>query len=223
MNIKPEGDGQLMIRQATQPPFKEQNILCLIMGHYNVTGILYHRGQFVRSNCPSCGFHQVVELISNTTCLDATNISEARLSEAIYWGRRKPKLVRAFLLRMLSDEASIERELSRILSAIDQAKLEYYQTIRRWLIDFVGDDLGTLDEVLISGGGSEIFFEKLKDFFETLGDIKIVKNGGTRADSAVRKAFKLKKDDPNVSRLVDCFGVHHALFERVSGSLKKVS
>ena len=94
LNIKPEGAGQLMIRQTTQPPFKEQNLLCLIMGHYNVTGILYHRGQFVRSNCPSIGFHQVVEFISNATCLDSTNISEARLGEAIYLGQRKPKLMK---------------------------------------------------------------------------------------------------------------------------------
>ena len=54
LNIKPEGAGQLMMRQATPglPPFKDVNLLCLIMGHYNVTGILYRRGQILRSDCP---------------------------------------------------------------------------------------------------------------------------------------------------------------------------
>ena len=71
----------------------------------------------------------MVELVNNATVLDPTNISEARLGEAIYWGRKKPKLVRAFLLRMLSDSVSIDRELERILLAIDNAKSEYCLSI----------------------------------------------------------------------------------------------
>lgn len=217
LDIKPEAAGLLMIRQAesSKTPFRQKNLLCLLMGHYNITGILYQRGQIVRKDCPSLGFHQVVDSVVNSTCLDSTNVSEARLSEAIYLGAAKPKLIRGFLIKMFTDEASLDLEQSKIVKAIEQAKKEYWSKIRHWLIGLVEEDLGILEEVLISGGASELFSTELKEFFTDNSEAAVVFNGGRRTKSAIQKSFALKGNTGQIARLVDCFGIHQALLEKV--------
>lgn len=217
LDIKPEAAGLLMIRQAERKlaPFKQRNLLCLLMGHYNVTGILYQRGQIVRKDCPSLGFHQVVDSVVNSTCIDSTNISEARLSEAIYLGDKKPKLIRGFLIKMFSDEAKLSLEQEKIMEVIEQAKKEYWSKIKHWLTNFVEEDLGLIEEVLISGGGSELFCTELKEFFANNSDAIVVFNGGRRTQSAIQKSFNLKGNQKQIARLVDCFGIHQALQEKV--------
>ena len=217
LDIKPEAAGLLMIRQASRQlaPFKQRNLLCLLMGHYNITGILYQRGQIVRKDCPSLGFHQVVDSVVNSTCLDSTNLSEARLSEAIYLGDKKPKLIRGFLIKMLRDEASLALEQSKIMLAIEQAKKEYWSKIRYWLISLVEEDLGILEEVLISGGASELFSTELKEFFKGNSEATVVFNGGRRTKSAIQKSFNLRGHSEEIARLVDCFALHQALQEKV--------
>ena len=225
LDIKPEAAGLLMIRQAERKlaPFKQRNLLCLLMGHYNVTGILYQRGQIVRKDCPSLGFHQVVDSVVNSTCIDSTNISEARLSEAIYLGDKKPKLIRGFLIKMFSDEAKLSIEQEKIMEVIEQAKKEYWSKIKHWLTNFVEEDLGLIEEVLISGGGSELFCTELKEFFANNSDAIVVFNGGRRTQSAIQKSFNLKGNQKQIARLVDCFGIHQALQEKVVKSEETAS
>jgi hypothetical protein len=217
LDIKPEAAGLLMIRQAEPKlaPFKQRNLLCLLMGHYNITGIVYERGQMLRSDCPSLGFHQVVDSVVDSTCLDSTNISEARLSEAIYLGDKKPKLIRGFLIKMLRDEASLNLEQEKTLLAIEQAKKEYWLKIRHWLISLLEEKSGALEEVLISGGASELFSTELKEFFTGNSDATVVFNGGHRTKSAIQKSFNLRGNTGQIARLVDCFGIHQALQEKV--------
>ena len=67
---------------------------------------------------------------------------------------------------------------------------------KRWLIDFVGEDLATLDEVLVSGGGNELFFDQLKEILSETSSAKIIRSGGRRTGQAIRKVFFLKSFRP---------------------------
>jgi hypothetical protein len=214
LDVKPEGAGQLMIRQADSnaQPFKSRNILCLIFGHYNITGILYRRGQIQRKDCPSIGFFQIVESVADNTGLDKTNIPEARLAEAVYFGRDKPEYIRAFLLGSLSNSKNLSNQAERIFQAIEQSTLDYWVLVERWLKDFLAEDLVIVDEVLVTGGASKKLEKQLKEFF---AHALVVRGGSSGVVKAIRHSFNLKANDPLIDRLVECFGVHTALLQKI--------
>ena len=204
LSILPEGAGQLTLRQGqlSEQEFGRRNILLLIMGQYNITAMLYQRGQCAKVESPAHGFHDLVNDVLNRTSLDASAIPNTVLVEAIYKGRSNPDQMRSLLIGRVEKEEHLNTLAAEIGQVVTEAFDAYWKSTANWLKTMLGPDLATLDEVLIGGGATTAFKEELEALF---AGTKVIWGGGIKRE--ISQTFGLKPFDPMVSRLVDAYGV----------------
>ncbi|MFB2920236.1 MULTISPECIES: hypothetical protein [Aerosakkonema] len=220
LNILAEGAGQLALRgtQLSEAEFARKNILVLVMGQYNVTAMLYQRGQCVKIESPALGFHNLVNYVLDKTALDASIIRRAQLTEAIYYGRDDRSLLQALLIGKVEKEEHIQQLTEEMVRAVEDGFKSYWNSTANWLKTMLGPNLVTLDEVLVGGGASVAFKEEIEKLF---GNAKVIWGGGIKREIA--QTFGLKLSDPMVNRLVDAYGVFKRVSQMYNSSVDKVT
>jgi hypothetical protein len=220
LNILAEGAGQLTLRgtQLSESEFSQKNILVLVMGQYNVTAMLYQRGQCVKIESPALGFHNLVSFVLEKTALDASIIRHNQLTEAIYYGRDDRRLLQALLIGKVEKEEHIQQLTKEMVCVVEEAFKTYWNSTANWLKTMLGPNLVTLDEVLVGGGASVAFKEEIERLFISA---KVIWGGGIKREIA--QTFGLKLNDPTINRLVDAYGVFKRVSQTYQPAISKVT
>lgn len=109
---------------------------------------------------------------------------------------------------MVDSEDNLTLQVEQVLQARAPAYQLYWTSVSNWLRTWLAQDLGIVDEVLISGGAATAFHQELSELFT---GSTLIGGGGVKRE--IRQMFGLTTTDPMVSRLVDAYGVYKWLLQ----------
>ncbi len=206
LEIKPEGSGLLETRQSqlTISAYRNRVIICLIMGHYNNSLFLYEGGQQIVADCSANGFYQLVDSIVSQTALDASNLANSDLTEAIYEAPSDSTLVQALLWQKVKGRKQLQQQVNQAVEIIKRNRADFWDSVVDWIYRTLGPNFLKVNEILISGGSSRFFQNEIEDFF---GDSDIDILWSCQLNKLVGKDFNLHGEDNLSYRLSDAYGV----------------
>jgi hypothetical protein len=159
-NCSPEGGGLAMFYQHHRTLSPDRSLGVLMMGHRNTSAYLVRNGINQKLSSSDLGFSSVVHSIQSAT----SGYQEREITDAVALyliSQNKDRLILDKLLLHKTLELR-NRELERLLVAIDEARSSYWKSVSQWLdVRF-----SCLDEAIVGGGVARIFESEIVEYFK---------------------------------------------------------
>jgi len=158
--------------------FEHKKIGVLMIGYRNASFTLFQYGSKSKSETTELGMNWIVEkfIELSQVGLTRTDLQVTKVLTQVYEGNFSS-------LRTLSRKAKgkeIDRDVELFQNCSATARKEYCRVLFRWLRDI--KNIGTIDEIIISGGTATIIREELNNYFREVG-ISVVWDGGVEIPS----------------------------------------
>lgn len=212
LDVKPEGAGiGLMRREENKTGFAASNITVVMLGQRDASLLPFKKGAPQKGTGTRLGFEQFLEGVKSMAALNLKSVDEARLAELVFRGKSEPRCIER-IARMVVSSYELEHKVEQINKALRVCKAKYWNDLKTWLENSLGQSFYELDEVLVSGGAAMYLKAEIEAFFEA-ERIPISWGGGL--DKQVNSTLRQNIEPILSFRLADAFGLFRLLIGKV--------